>query len=375
MNEQYEPISDPIEEPEWYVDLTAEEYAAFRMLMSRVSGPMRRRLTLIIIALVCCLAMVGMAVSDWVMAGMQGPFDWFTAVCGGLMLVPVGIWLYLPHHIRKQSLDHHRRSVAAGMVFTGRLTVTPEYVEKAGPTATAHIRLDERTLFLENHEMMVFYTQGSPALILPGRCLTDEMAAAVRRAADVLPPRNRRFIARVQTGGEIVTPVEVQTPEQVWTATFTYTHDEFATVMKNSVLRHFWRMAPWLTAAAMVGAAAFGWNGETLTPAIGYFLMFMGIFLLMNLVMPMLRVKGGMRNLSAHDLTMKVTFDTTALRMETPKSGNNWVLWCDVDHVYDRDPFAEMVLDKNRGALYIPKRAIPDIPAFEAALKRCRGEK
>ena len=100
----------------------------------------------------------------------------------------------------------------------------------------------------------------------------------------------------------------------------------------------------------------------------------MGIMLLMNLVFPLLRVKGRVGMLTAHDLTVKVSFDTTALRLQYPRGSEMPVLWCDVKHVYDKDPFAELVMGKNAGLL-IPKRAIPDIPAFEAALERCRGEK
>lgn len=375
MEEILETTVPAEEQSAWYVDLTREETAAYSLLMAKVRGPLRPRKAFMITAALCSALMLALAFGEWLAAGMTGAFDYVTALCGVLIWLPVlYVWLILPHSIRKNAQRHYDRNVSAGMTFTGRLTVTDEYVEKTSATATAHIRLDERAFFIETADMMVFITADSPGLVLPGRCLTQEMAATIRRAADRLPPRNRQFIARVQTGGQIVAPVEAVKPEQLWTSTFTYTHEEYVTVVRGNILFRFWRVAPVLVAVASMGALVFGWSGESLTPAIGYFLLFMGIFLLMNLVFPLLQVKRRVSMLTAHDLTIKVSFDTTALRLQYPRGSEMPVLWCDVKHVYDRDPFAEIVMVKSNSVL-IPKRAIEDIPAFEAALQRCRGEK
>ena len=363
------------EEQAWYVDLTREEAAAYALLMAKVRGPLRTRKTAVITAALCSVILLGLAFGEWLAAGMTGEFDYFTALFGVLIWLPaLYVCLIMPHTIRKKAQQHYDRSVSAGLVYTGRLTVTDEYVEKAGPTATAHIRLDDRAYFIETADMMVFITADSPGLVLPGRCLTQEMAATVRRAADTIPTANRRFIARVRAEGQPVAPVTAEKPCRLWTATFTYTHDEFVTVMRGSILHRFWRVAPMLTPVAFMGALVFGWSGENITPAIGYFLLFMGIVLLMNLVFPLLQVKRRVGLLTAHDLTMKVTFDTTALHVQAPRGSDMPVLWCDVKHVYDRDPFAEIVIEKS-GSVLIPKRAIEDIPAFEEALKRCREAK
>ena len=49
-----------------------------------------------------------------------------------------------------------------------------------------------------------------------------------------------------------------------------------------------------------------------MTTCIVYFLMFMGVFLLLNWIMPMKRIKAGADQISAHDRTLKITFDTAA---------------------------------------------------------------
>lgn len=359
---------------EWYIDLTAEEAAAYALLIAKERGPLRTRKVTIITAALCSVIMLGLAFAEW-MAGVVEQFDYITAACGVLIWLPaLYLCLILPHNIRKNALKQHDRNVSAGIVYTGRLTVTDEYVEKATPAATAHVRLDERAFFIETADMMVFVSADSLGLVLPARCMTDEMAVAVRRAADQLPPRNRRFISRIRPQGQVVTPVEAVKSEQLWTSTFTYTHDEFVTVMRGNILQRFWRVAPMASPVAFIGALVFGWSGESLTPCIGYFLVFMGLLVLFNLVLPLLQVKRRIGMLTAHDLTLKISFDTTAIRVQAPRGDEMPILWCDVKHVYDRDPFAEMVGPKNANLL-IPKRAIEDIDTFEAALKRCREGK
>lgn len=366
--------SVPTEESAWYIDLTAEEAAAYSLLMAKERGPLRTRKTAVITAALCSFILLGLAFGEW-LAGVVDSFDYVTAACGVLIWLPaLYVCAILPHTIRKKAIAHYERSVAAGVVYNGRLTVTDEYIEKAGASATAHVRLDDRAYFIETADMMVFITVDSPGLVLPARCLTEEMAVTIRRAADRLPPRNRRFVSRIQPKGEIVTPVEAVKPELLWTATFTYTPEEYVTVARSSILYRFWRMAPAMTPMAFIGALVFGWSGESITPAIGYFLLFMGIFVLMNLAFPLLQNKRRVGMMTAHDLTVKVGFDTTALRMVAPRGSEMPLLWCDIKHVYDRDAFVEMDIVKSPGLL-IPKRAIEDISAFEAALERCRGKK
>ena len=358
----------------WYVDLTREEAAAYSLLMAKERGPLRTRKTAVITAALCSMILLGLAFGEF-LAGVTDTFDYFTALFGVLIWLPaLYVCLILPHSIRKKAVQHYDRSVSAGIVYAGQLTVTDEYVEKVSPSATAHVRLDDRAYFIETADMMVFITVDSPGLVLPARCLTDEMAVTIRRAADRLPPRNRRFVSRIQPKGEIVTPVEAVKPELLWTATFTYTPEEYVTVARSSILYRFWRMAPAMTPMAFIGALVFGWSGENITPAIGYFLLFMGIFVLMNLAFPLMQNKRRVGMMTAHDLTVKVGFDTTALRMVAPRGSEMPLLWCDVKHVYDRDSFVEIDIVKSAGLL-IPKRVIEDIPAFEAALKRCREGK
>ena len=375
IHESPETPPDAPERQPWYVDMTREEFIAFRMLTARLMGPLRQRIPTLIVSIVCFLALGGYAIYEWMAHIVPYP-DPVLVVGALLVLIPsLILCVYVPCRMKKQAGKQYDRSLQAGMDFCGELFIYPDCIEKASATVTASVRLDERMLFIETAQMMVITSVGSPAIVLPARCLTEEMARDVRQAVTRIPPRNRRFIARVKARGEAVTPpAPKEKPEELWVETFTYTAEEYAVVLKGIIQQHFWRMSPLLALAAMMGAMFFG-NGDITKPAenIPLFVVIMLLLVLFNLILPLRRVKTQAESLSAHDLTMQVRLDTMMIHNKLPKGGQNWVLWCDVDHVYEREDFVEIVHNK-KASLFIPKRCIPDLDAFDAIVKRCRGE-
>ena len=374
IHESPENISAPECKPR-YVDLNREEFVAFRMLTARLFGPLRQRIPTLVVSVLCFLMLGGYAIFEWWAKNWYGYPDPVLVAGAVLVLVPsLIVCVYMPYHLRKNAERQYDRSVQAGMDFCGELTVYPDCIEKAGQTVTASIRIDDRMLFIETADMMVITAPGSPAIVLPARCLTVGMADTVRQSIERLPIRNRKFLGRIQPKGEIVPPpAPIPKPEELWVNTFTYTATEYATVLRGIIQQHFWRMAPLLAVVSVLGALAFGYDGVSVIPCIGYFVVFMAVLIVFNLVLPLRRVKNQAEDLSAHDLTMQVRLDTMALRVKLPKGGENWVLWCDVDHVYEREDFVEIVHNKN-ASLYIPKRVIDDLKALDAVIKRCRGE-
>lgn len=376
-NEIFEttPAMEESSAAKWYVDLNREEFVAFHMLTARFFGPLRQRIPTLLVSALSFLMLAGYAVFEWGSKSFVGSPDPVLVVGALLVLIPsLFVTVYVPHRLSRNAAKQYDRSMEAGMDFCGELIVYPDCIEKVGQTTTGHVRLDERTLFIETAEMMVITMVGSPAIVLPARCMTDEMAAAVRGAMDRIPARNRRFIARLQCRGEVVAaPQAAAKPEELWVNTFTYSPEEYTIVLRGIIHQHFWRLSPLLALVSVMGAFAFGYNGESLLPCIGYFVAFMAVLILMNLVLPLRRVKRQAEALSPHDLTMQVRLDTMAVRTKLPKGGENWVLWCDVDHVYERDEFVEIVHNK-RASLFIPKRCIDDLSVLDAVIKRCRKE-
>lgn len=359
----------------WLVDLTRDEFIAFRMLTARLMGPLRQRIPTLIVSILCFFVLGGYAIYEWQAHIVPYP-DPVLVVGALLVLIPALIFcVYVPQRMKKQAGKQYDRSVQAGMDFCGELFIYPDCIEKASSTVTASVRLDERMLFIETVEMMVITAIGSPAIVLPARCLTEEMAREVRQATMQIPPRNRRFVARVKARGEVVAQPEPKAkPEELWVQTFTYTAEEYAVVLKGIIQQHFWRMSPVLALVAMMGSIVLG-NGDItrIVENIPLFVIIMVLLVLFNLVLPLRRVKVQTESLSAHDLTMQVRLDTMMIHNKLPKGGQNWVLWCDVDHVYEREDFVEIVHNK-KASLFIPKRCIPDLTEFDTIIKRCRGE-
>ena len=359
----------------WYVDLTRDEFIAFRMLTARLMGPLRQRIPTLIVSILCFLVLGGYAIYEWQAHIVPYP-DPVLVVGAFVVLIPALIFcVYVPQRMKKQAGKQYDRSLQAGMDFCGELFIYPDCIEKASSTVTASVRFDERMLFIETAEMMVITAIGSPAIVLPARCLTEEMARAVRLAAERIPARNRRIIARVKARGEVVAQPEPKAkPEELWVQTFTYTVEEYAVVLKGIIQQHFWRMSPLLALVAMMGSIVLG-NGDItrIVENIPLFVIIMVLLVLFNLVFPLRRVKAQAETLSAHDLTMQVRLDTMMIHNKLPKGGENWVLWCDVDHVYEREDFVEIVHNK-KASLFIPKRCIPDLTEFDTIVKRCRGE-
>ena len=364
----------PQREP-WYIDLTRDEFVEFRLLMARLMGPLRQRIPMLIVSLFSFAMLVGYAVFEWLAGWVASP-DPVLLVGGALVLISALVFaFYLPYRIRRMAQKQYDRSVESGMDFFGELVVYPDRIEKVGPVLTSGIRIDDRMTFIETPSMMLCFSPQSPAaIVIPARCATDEMARAVREVMESLPPFRRRFLGRIQPKGEAVTPsAPRQKPEELWVNTFTYTAEEYTTVLRGIIQQHFWRMAPLLAAVSMMGALAFGYDGESLIPCIGYFVVFMLLLILVNLVLPLNRIKRQVESLSAHDTTVQVRMDTMALHLKLPKGAESMVLWCDVEHVYEREDFVEIVHNK-RSLLCIPKRCIPDIDELDRVIQRCRGE-
>ncbi len=361
----------PVDE-KTYVDLNRDEFIQFRLLMARVNGPLRMRRATLLVSVICCAVLVFLALEEWWRLGQEGYPDpvW---LAGALLVLLPGLFLYwyVPRKMKKTAAAQFDRSARAGMHYYGYLQIFNDCIEKVSQFGTAHIRLDEHVLFIETPEMMVFSAASSPALILPARCMTPELATQVRQAADRLPANHRRFIGRLQPQSLPITPPPKRAdPEELWVRTFTYQPEEYAAALKGLLMANYWRTAPTLALISMIAALTLTYVEIQVAATAAVFLVLFGLGTLLNLVLPLSRTKRQVYTLSAHDLTMQVRLDTMMLHIKVPKGGEVSVLWCDVNHVYDKDTYVEIVHNKH-ATLYIPKRVIEDMSVFEAAISCC----
>ena len=363
MEEQFAP-------QEWAVDLRREEFAHSQWVLSRFAGPMRPRGFMLGISLVLAAALFGMLIVDYV----EGyPLDWLTLLMGVALLgLTLFFWLAAPVLIKRRAGKQYDRAAACGQTYYGFLRVYGDRVEKVGDTATAVIPLDGTTLFVEDKDTMTFLGNRGWALVLPARCMTQEMATAVRQAADRLPVRNRRFIARLQPKGQPVTPVAAPDAPALWEASLHYTAEEYVAVTREIIRRRYWQMAPGLTVFAVMGGAVTGWDGRSILPCVIWFLVWFGVLTVLNLVLPLSRVKRQAPFLEPYALSLQVRLDRLGAHVTQQHGARAGIPWTDVRHVYDKGDMVE-ICDKQQ-SIYIPKRCIEDIDAFDGLITRCREQ-
>ncbi len=366
-----QPFTPPVgEETPFLVDLTKEEYIAFQLLVAKVRGPLRSRTVSLILSVGLCMMMLVTTLLTWRETGQISIEFLLIAV---LTLIP-GLFAYciVPAQLKKRASKNYDQARQSGNNFVGTLTVYPDRVEKIGQAASAKIPLHGHTLFIETEDMMVFTTMGSLALVLPARCMTEEMAVRVRQAADQLPPANRRFISRFRPQGQPVTaPESMEKPEVLWEQQFTFTEEEYVSLVRSALVQRYWPTAPWLVGLSLVAGYAFIYDEKNILTFAGGFLLFFGLMTLFNLVLPLSRVRRQALAAGQPERTYRVELDDIALRLYGHNDNKLAVVWEEINHVYDRDTFVEFVMHRHT-TFRIPKRCIEDVTAFGEIITRCR---
>ncbi|MBQ1951232.1 MAG: YcxB family protein [Clostridia bacterium] len=361
-----EPASAAVQE--WPIDLKKEEFVHCQRLLARMHGPLRKRTVLWAVSFLSAAMFFATCLLDTARGATP---DWSLVFSGLLLGLSVFVCWYTPYRMRHQAARQYEQSVACGQDYYGRLRVYPTRIEKVGDFASVSLALDETTFFVEEKDMMVFAGRSRFVLALPARCMTAEMATAVRQAADRLPVRNRRFFSRLQPKGLPAEKPAVEKAQPLWQQKIRFNAEEFVTITRAQIIRRYWKIAPWLAALSVLGGFAFGWNGEAVWPCVAWFLLCFGAITLLNLGLPLARAKG-LRSLSVETLpSMDISVDARGVHIAA-ENGRVGVPWSAVQHVYDRDAFVEIC--NKHGAWYIPKRCIEDFTAFSAVIDHCRGK-
>ena len=357
--------------PTW-VDLTREEYIAFSLQMARAFGPLRTRTGQLVASLGCCGVIAALTAYD---AYMFGQIDWMLiALTIAAVAVAIGFWLLVPYRLRRRAESEYDAMVECGYNYCGELRVDETEITKVGDEITTRVRLNDKALFIESADMLVFVGAEHRGIVLPARCLTAELATQLRAAADRLPVSSRRFFGRVQPQGQPVIPPVRQEDPVLWEETIRYDAQETVGVLQERTVRGFWSRLPHLSLMSAMIALMFGWSDTTVIPIVLWFLGGLCLLTVMNLVLPLSRLRrmknAGLAPAPQNDLQVK--FTAKGMRM---LEGDRFacVPWSRIEHVYDRGDYAEVLW--KQGFLRIPKRCILDLTAFDAMLTQYKKNK
>lgn len=358
--------------PSLATNITREEFTAFFLLQAKVNGVLRRRKMTAVLSVVLFLLMAGLIVLDYVEFKQ---IDIPSLVLTPFMLLPILLsYGIIPLTLRKKAEKaYDKRQAQYPDSNYGVLTVYPDRVEKAGTFVTGKIPLHGHTLFVEREDMLLFINRLSPAIVLPARCMTPEMTAAVTAAANKLPVTNRVFISRFRPQGEPVSPPATPFVEEtLWEQMVVYTPEENYRLGRHMAIQRFWKMAPVLAVFSLFGAYMMGWDGSgNVIPCILYFLVCLAALTLFLLVMPLSRMKKMAVLMETKDLTMYLRITEKVLYFRLDSSVEIGVFWEDISHVYDKDDMVEVEY-AGGGCLFIPKRFIADFAEFSKIVENCR---
>ncbi len=362
-------VTPPAEEPTpaqnaWAIDLTREEYIRYYTLFSKLSGPLRMQTVQLIISLVFAAILAAFCVIDLM---QTGGVDWLFVLLGGvLLLASLFLWWYAPRHVRRAAAKAYDETLAGGYCYAGTLRVRDDRVEKENAQGIHTVHLNGGTLFIENPEMMVFLTANRRSIVIPARYLTAEAASVIRAAADKLPYRNRRFLGRVVPQGQ--TPDAACPPEDtvLWEQTVRYEPEELADLIRHNVTQNYMKRLPFFSVTSVMFGVAVGWNGDSILPCIGFFLLFFGLTTLFNLVMPRSRARliAAQADIAGRTVAIKLT--DRGVWMTDPNKGFAVLPWSVLEHVVDRDTFVE--ISRGPQSIRIPKRYIDNLSAFDTLI-------
>ena len=246
----------------WPVDLTREEFLGYQKLLGRSTGFMQGKTLQIVLSTVLCVYLL---VLFGYLAIRRQEYD-FLLLAAAVVTAAVDLvfWFVLPARRRKAAIALYDENVAAGYSYYGMLQVFPDRVEKAGDEMTTAIPTTPDSLFIESPEYMVWLNREQRAIVLPARCMTAEAAAAVRAAADRLPPRNRRFFGRLQPRGEQPLPPEKVPLTVLWEQTIDYTGEEYTALLRSTTVNNYRRQLPMLSFNSLLIALLITFTGGRL---------------------------------------------------------------------------------------------------------------
>lgn len=346
------------EETGWAVDLNREEFVQYQLLLTRISSPVPLRTMQVIFSVIAAV----MTASTVVLHREIESFDWMLALS---TLAVVGIcvffWVFVPRRIKARAERTYDETLESGHSYYGILSYTGNTIEKRGREITTAIPVNMSTLFVECAECMAWINRGHRAIVLPARCMTPEAAAEMRRAADKLPPRNRRFFGRLEPQSQPVTEVLPEEPTVLWEEQITYTPEEYAAQLSAMVVANYRRRLPLFSLLSVVAALAFGFAEERPWLCIPWFLGFFALLTVMNLLTPRRRIAAMAHTVPAEQRRMSVTLTDRGLRLKQQERVM-MASWTSIEHVIDRGEYVE--IQRGIQSAHIPKRVITDLPAF-----------
>ncbi len=354
---------------EWQVDLKREEQEKYLRLLTHMPGIAGTKIPGMVIALLTTTLILLSILWEYL---TFGEWDIPMLILGILIIIlDINRFIVMPQRNIRIGMRAFDEGVRSGRAYYGTYRILPDRIEKDGEIGKVSFPLDPSTLFIETADMMVWINNRQPPIILPARCVSDEMARITRQAADRLPDKNRRFIARIRPGNQPVIRQTVTPVEPLFRQLMQTTDKEYVAMMRRSMRYAEQRIiVPMVLVVSIVSIVAgfmAGGQGGWLT-AIIVFVLISLIVGILRFLLPHLRLRQLERDGIEPE---KRTFTVCIYPDRIECKGKQMMMafsWHMIDHIIDRGELIE--LQVSRASFSFPKRCIEDMEAFEQNINR-----
>ncbi len=361
-----EPMERPVEEqPTAYpTDLTEQEFLKFSMNVAKKMGTLRSQNLFVGMYAVYFAITTFAFVNNWMQTGE------ISFMMLGMLLLTVAsavlTFTLMPARVKKSA----KATFALGNYnrYYGEVSLTPQAIVKNFGDETLVIPLNAQSVYVETRDCMAFSTTGvGRSIILPARCVTDEMAAAIRKV--VFDPQctiKRQVIARMQALA--TEPIEKQEfpkePQTLRVLDYQYTPEEFSKLSFASAWRRYVSSFPGMSMLAVL----LGLMLALLQENPWWFPIVSLVMIVGYLAILMLNAKISASRAMQIDVRTRVVVSDRGLDVSVIPSGARLrVIWNSIDRAVDNGAFVNFHHGGGQ-IVSIPKRCIADFDEFRAVV-------
>lgn len=366
MDEQIEIIEPTV--PRYPVDITEEEFIRFSKTVAKYFGALRTRTPMLVCFIVYMALIIFLAASE---LADTGTLSWPMILMSIVAIVSALPALIInPIKVKKSAKAGYHANEENG--YYGEIYFeNGEIVKDVGYKQT-RMPLSEQTLYIETADFMAFCAaRGNAAsIVIPARCVTEEMASAIRK--EVFRPEHRlqrRVVKRMIAGA--VAPIAQRAmcfaPTVLYETSFTYTPEELADIITYTARQNYVKQLPSLLMTAMLLGAVMVLMMENVW---AFVVAVPAVFLLSLLISSLNAAAAAKRTDQMPPARIAVTITDRGIDQETVPAGRAAsVKWRGVMRATEAETYVEFAM--NGGMLLrIPKREIDDMDAFRAIVDR-----
>ena len=348
------------------VDVTEEEYVRFSLKMAKTFGALRLQKPTAVCFVLYLLIAVGLVIWEYIDTGTISWVLLSVAALSVVCAVPGLVWM--PRKTARDAKKTYQTNNDNG--YYGEIVIDNGELLKIGGYKRWVVPMNGATLYVEDTEFMAFAAAGSAGsvILLPARCMTEEMASAVRAVVFAENSRiKRRVLHRMQAGATAPMPLRdpMPLPQTLWSLRFTYQPEELKSLLTDAGRQRLVRQLP-VTVMGSLGAGLAMWL--CFESLVALFITAPAMLLLITLVSSLNAAATAKRVSQTQTVQMQVNLTERGLDYEKQPSGRKiYIRWQGIERAVESDTAVELTLTGGE-LLRIPKRCIDDMEILRSVI-------